>query len=297
MPSDVTNMDRGSVDNSMNVVNRFWIIDANGYTAKPEVTIVFTYSDEEVSATGNTITESMLQAQRWNSTTSQWNDIAVMGTVSTDVNTVTGVAVDKDNFFRSWVLVGGNTPLPIHLISFEAACNDNQTILTWTTATERNNSHFEIEHSTNIQTWETIKTINGSDNSSTQIDYEYTVENNKTPQEVDYYRLKQVDFDGTSTYSFIVSSSCGNIELEINSVYPNPSTGPISILVNATESINIVLKIYDVLGRVIIDDIITVEKGLNTITKNIQGAAGKYFISAYSSDGRYLDSQAVKIKN
>ncbi len=98
-PSDVTSfVNSSSADNSANVVNRFWIIDANGYTNKPDVTLSFTYDDEEVTATGNTVVESDLFPQRWNSTTSSWSDVTLSGTLNTTNNTLSAVTVTKANF-------------------------------------------------------------------------------------------------------------------------------------------------------------------------------------------------------
>ena len=77
-PSDVTNMNNGDgEDNSNNVVNRFWIIDANGYTDKPDVNLSFTYDQEEVDAEGNDLSEANIFPQRWNSTASQWHDVTL----------------------------------------------------------------------------------------------------------------------------------------------------------------------------------------------------------------------------
>jgi len=74
-PSDVTNMYGGStiVNNSDKTIDRFWIIDATGYTTKPAVNLTFTYIDAEHAANGgNTITELNLRAQRFNPTTDSW---------------------------------------------------------------------------------------------------------------------------------------------------------------------------------------------------------------------------------
>ena len=102
-PSDVTSfLNSSSADNSANVVNRFWILDANGYTDKPDVTLEFTYDDDEVTATGNSLSEADIFPQRWNSTASKWSDVILSGTLNTTTNKLSDVTVSKANFFKSW---------------------------------------------------------------------------------------------------------------------------------------------------------------------------------------------------
>jgi len=295
-PSDVTNMDNGDgEDNSNNVVNRFWIIDANGYTDKPDVSLSFTYDQEEVDATGNNnIAELNIFPQRWNSTASQWHDVTLSGTLNTTSNTLSGVTVAKANFFRSWALVSSVTPLPVELISFEPKCIDNQTVIKWTTAAEINNSHFEIQHSTDGDSWSTIDSVQGAGNSTTVINYEQPIKVNSN-QEVDYYRLKQVDFDGKSAHSDIKPCSCDG-GLEITSLYPNPSDGEVNILINSTEGGTLSLKIYDTLGKLIVNDDLTIQQGANVINNVIQGEGGKYFVAASLSGGKYYDYGVIVIK-
>lgn len=294
-PSDVTNMDNSSAtDNSANVVDRFWIIDANGYTDKPDVTLSFTYDDDEVTATNNTLSEADIFPQRWNSTASQWHDVTLSGTLNTTSNTLSAVTVAKANFFRSWALVSSVTPLPVELISFEPKCIDNQTVIKWTTAAEINNSHFEIQHSTDGTSWSTIDSVQGAGNSTTVINYEQPVKVNSN-QEVDYYRLKQIDFDGTSAHSDIKTCSCDG-GLEITSLYPNPSDGEVNILINSTEGGTLSLKIYDALGKLIVNDDLTIQEGANVINNVIQGEGGKYFVSASISNGKYYDYGVIVIK-
>ena len=293
-PSDVTNMDNSSsADNSANVVNRFWIMDANGYTDKPDVTLSFTYDDDEVTATNNTLSEADIFPQRWNSTASQWHDVTLSGTLNTTSNTLSAVTVAKANFFRSWALVSRNTPLPVEFISFEPKCIDNQTVIKWTTAAEINNSHFEIQHSTDGNSWSTIDSVQGAGNSTTVINYEQPVKVNSN-QEVDYYRLKQVDFDGTSAHSDIKTCSCGG-GLGITSLYPNPSDGEVNILINSTEGGTLSLKIYDAVGKLVLSNQTNIHQGTNLIQNVIRGNPGKYFVSASMSNGKFYDYDVILI--
>jgi len=95
-PSDVTHMNslNTGLNNSADVIDRFWLIDAINYTTKPTATLTFTYLDAEWSAAGNTITEANLFAQRFNSTLSKWADwFGATGTCNTTNNTVSSGSV------------------------------------------------------------------------------------------------------------------------------------------------------------------------------------------------------------
>ncbi len=301
-PSDVTNLNRNGVDNSNNVVDRFWIIDANGYDmdSKPDVTLSFTYDEEEAGANPtNTLIESDIIPQRWNSTSSRWDDLTIAGTLEDVGNTFSDADITPGNFFRSWVLVSSTSSLlPVHFVSLDSKCIDDQMVLKWTTATEINNSHFEIEYSTNGKQWNIIDTIYGSGTSAEEINYQYEVDKQNTYQDLNYYRLKQVDYDGTYSYSEIEIASCDEAGegIEIISLYPNPSNGVVNILIHSTEGGVLSLKIYDSIGRLIIDDAININRGTNLVDNFIEEGSGRYFISASINNGKYYDYSSIVVK-
>ena len=118
MPTGVTNMSStiGGPNNSASVVDRFWSIDANGFTTQPDGTASFTYVDGEWAAAGNTITEANLGAQGFNTASADWQTIA--GVVNTIANTVTAVPFTSSGFYKAWTLSDNTSPLPIELTNF-----------------------------------------------------------------------------------------------------------------------------------------------------------------------------------
>ncbi len=92
-------------------------------------------------------------------------------------------------------------PLPVELIHFSTSKDEYGVLLEWTTVSEINNSHFEIELSYDGVSWTSIGIVQGSGNSATTIDYSFV--NNQEEVGVQYYRLKQVDFNGDYAYSNI----------------------------------------------------------------------------------------------
>jgi hypothetical protein len=91
--------------------------------------------------------------------------------------------------------------LPVELSSFDAEIENNGALLTWTTASELNNDYFEVQTSVDGATWATITIVQGAGNSSDENTYRYFDE--AVNNSIQYYRLKQVDYDGTNTISNI----------------------------------------------------------------------------------------------
>ena len=97
-------------------------------------------------------------------------------------------------------------PLPVELVSFSGACNDGLVELIWETASEYNSSHFDVENSRDGITWDVVKTIEAAGNSNELLTYGYNDVNAHGGD--NYYRLTQVDIDGTSKTYDVINVSC-----------------------------------------------------------------------------------------
>jgi len=105
-------------------------------------------------------------------------------------------------------------PLPVELISFRGKSTLEGTLLTWQTATEKNNEGFEIEHSIDGRTWDNIGFTYGNGTSNELNSYEFIHE--LPVSGINYYRLKQIDFDGQFEYSHIVNVELGITNYEFS---------------------------------------------------------------------------------
>lgn len=94
-------------------------------------------------------------------------------------------------------------PLPIELISFSARAIEGQVVLDWQTLTEINNDYMAVERSSDGQDFQEVGMVKGA--GTTFIPQSYELWDNKPFKGINYYRLRQVDYDGTTTYSKIVS--------------------------------------------------------------------------------------------
>lgn len=141
------------------------------------------------------------------------------------------------------VEVPSGFPLPIELLSFEAQeVNWGQVQLTWSTATETNNDFFTVERSQDLQVWERIGEVAGAGNSNTGLNY--SLSDPAPAGGLNYYRLKQTDFNGDFSYSEVVAA-----EVEIPAqpiLYPNPAKE--AIFIKGTFPQNTTLEILDFSG-------------------------------------------------
>lgn len=139
--------------------------------------------------------------------------------------------------------VNSGQALPITLSSFEAAVKGNRIRISWTTTSEINNEKFVMEKSTNGQEFFAIGEVAGAGNSSTLLEYTF---DDRNPSSMNYYRLKQIDFDGTSTLSKVISVEFGNWKNQKAIVSPNPAYS--SLYVSNVDHIES-LMILDLMGR------------------------------------------------
>jgi 1,4-alpha-glucan branching enzyme len=139
-----------------------------------------------------------------------------------------------------------NLVLPVELMSFNAKLIQNSNaLLTWSTASEKNNSHFDIERSEDGYDFVKVGTVKGKGNSTTLSKYDFTDKN--LVNGTHYYRLRQVDFDGKNELSHVVSVSVNkNFKIKI---YPNPTTDKLFIQSENTEG---PISIIDQLGRTVL---------------------------------------------
>ncbi len=142
------------------------------------------------------------------------------------------------------------SPLPIELLSFTGRATSKGNLLEWSTATELNNNYFTLERSRNGTHFEEIARVAGAGTSLSQLDYNYT--DITAVVGINYYRLKQTDYDGSFSFSRIIS-----IRTEKQggtfSIYPNPSTG-IFYITFENENDPVIITVFDSEGRAIAVD-------------------------------------------
>jgi len=151
--------------------------------------------------------------------------------------------------YTSYFCNPNSLALPIELLSFTSECNQENLLLKWSTATERNNEYFTIEHSLDGINWKLLTTVAGAGNSNELINYSFSPLGIK--EEVSYCRLKQTDYDGQFKYSeIIVLNNCGANVPEL-SVYPNPASETLNLTFSGDKSKIVSISIYNIFGEMI----------------------------------------------
>lgn len=159
--------------------------------------------------------------------------------------------------FSKWTVSSGSKPLPVELISFEANCSNTFVNLDWITASETNNDYFIIEKSNDGINFETIGYEEGMGTINTNSNYHFI--DYKPFVGINYYRLKQVDFNGDFAYSdVVVVNYCTTTAITHLSVSQTSS----EVVVNACATVTngtALLRIFDLSGKLILENDITNE--------------------------------------
>lgn len=167
------------------------------------------------------------------------------------------------------------SPLPIELSSFTGNCIQGMTTIQWSTATETNVHHFEIQESTNGTEWSSTQTIDAAGNSSATQYYSTTI---RPTEDITYYRLLTIDNDGSTSTHSPISVTC-NANEDKWEIYPIPVVDQASVFVSSTKNETAVLKIIDLNGRVVQTQVIQIEAGNNQIDLDVKKLSqGTYFI-------------------
>ncbi len=143
-----------------------------------------------------------------------------------------------------------NTPLPIELLYFDANCADRKVIVKWATASEKNSYFFTLERTNDGILFEEVQRFQGAGNSFQTINYSFTDAN--LYQGINYYRLKQTDFDGMEESFDLVSVDCINNNGPNMTIYPSPAGENITIELNIeVQDDDSFVALFDVSGKII----------------------------------------------
>ncbi len=184
-----------------------------------------------------------------------------------------------------------SSTLPVSLILFTATCENEIVEIVWETATEVNNDYFEVEASTDGKDWQFITKVSGAGNSNSLVQYKVNDFKNKKNQ-LNYYRLKQVDFDGRATLYAPISTSCFNEEILSGSihVFPNPAIDHLFIDINSPKNSEGMLIVTSMTGAEVFREKINLMIGLNHLEINTDHFPQNTYVVTLSCEEFFVPS-------
>ena len=169
--------------------------------------------------------------------------------------------------------------LSVKFISFTVKkASESSALIEWITESETNNSHFEIQRTSDFSSWKTVGTVKGAGNTNQLSNYNFTDEG--LTEEKYYYRIKQIDYSGNSSLSKVESVIFNNAIIQVIPTYA--SVGSAIKIMNPSE-IKLSITIYDMSGKSFSENIES-DKSITEIYSD-RLAQGMYIIRVSYADG------------
>ncbi len=219
------------------------------------------------------------------------DNLTISGNVSTidgfqfycEVTDGTCSRVSETAVFSFDVIV--DCTLPITLTSFATSCEENGfNTIKWTTATETNNDYFIVEKTTDGNNWDIIEKVNGKGTSSSTTHYAITDRN--PVNQITYYRLKQVDFDGQTETFNPISVICTSKEHSMT-VFPNPASHSVTISLSGYDFENATLNLLSSNGKLVHQIIVSENETVMNMELDLRNfAQGVYLLQWIDGAGK-----------
>lgn len=179
-------------------------------------------------------------------------------------------------------------PVDIELLSFTGKkVADNANELDWRTASETNNDYFVVQRSEDGERFENIGEVKGAGTTSVEQSYTFTDRSNAANYS-QYYRLEQVDYDGSVTYTPLVYVK-GKGEAVSYNLYPMQDAGVYSLQMDARAGGNMTLRLFNAIGQQVATQQHSVAPGANTVRIDLSNqAAGIYYVQFDVNGKRYM---------
>jgi hypothetical protein len=279
-----------SIDNSLTKVSQveYWDLHRASGNGSVKVTLYW----NNASRSGISSNTSDLKVAHFNSTTNKWESIGNTAVTSAN-NAGTVTSALNSNFSPFTFGSNGISALPVTLTSFNVKASGSSVEANWTTSSEINNDYFTLERSTNGRDFTEAGKIDG--HGTTQVEQSYSYEDKEPLPGVSYYRLKQTDFNGKTSYSEVREISKAGTS--INSVYPNPFIDHFTIEYTMPTAGDVTIQLVNMQGQPVYEETVPSQKGQNTYSfnnnNNKEIKTGSYILRL-ASNGELTTYKLVK---
>ena len=258
-----------SVPSIFSKTNLEWDISRVSGTFNADILVQWNNSDETKDFMTN-----RAQCKLYHYDGSNWAAMSTSFGPTTSWGTYFTKLAEGVNSFSTFAILAPAV-VPVTMTYFKGKVENNDAHLSWETATEFNNAGFEVEKSIDGSHFSSIGFVKGNGNSSTQIVYSF-IDNNFT--KTAYYRLNQIDFDGKSTFSKVVSLQ-KEAKNKTLTVYPNQisTQSEVTIDFSVTVETTLNIEVIDIQGRILYKN--QIEKGVERLKIPVSHwARGMYFV-------------------
>lgn len=192
--------------------------------------------------------------------------------------------ITEDGFYVDNIVLKVFNIVPVELTGFYAAVSGSSVNLNWSTSTELNNKGFEVQRrAEGSNEWSALGFVNGSGTSTEVVNYSFTDNNPSSGRS--YYRLKQIDFNGTfKIYNVAAVNFTPVLTYSLEQNYPNPFNPETRIRFSIPETEHVTLKVYDILGSEVAELVNEVkEAGNYSVSFNSENLSSGIYIYKLSA--------------
>jgi len=218
--------------------------------------------------------------------------LELTGNYQTGDNLIASVPIDIYGTARTNPTIGAwefGSPLPVELIEFIGECGVDKNTVYWNTATEKNSSHFILEHSMDGHAYEIVDQIPAAGNSNSISSYQ--VEDHSAAS-LTYYRLTQIDLNGAGLVKGTIAVRCDEKRIA-TVIYPNPATGNSTAIVTVDEANELYIVIHNALGQIVFDKTVQLNTGQNFILLDTDVLSKGIYMVDFVIDNYRMDSEKI----
>ncbi len=187
---------------------------------------------------------------------------------------------------------GDGSTLPINLLSFTAQLQAEGVDLKWVTSSEVNNDYFTVERGQDGRNFVEVGRVAGAGNSNVERHYSFL--DAEMPQATTYYRLRQTDYDGTTTVSKTIQLTPANNTESLNGIFTDHSRN-LNIVMNSTVNQQVTVGVYTLEGRQLMSEEIAIQKGIGTYRlSSWTYSSGIYVVRIITQNGTFTEKVFVE---